>query len=757
MVSWYRWRPAAAGVVALVLAAGTAVAQTAVSRIDVEGVQRIEPETVRSYMAITPGDPITPEVIDRSVRNLFATGLFADVSVRRDGSRLVVRVVENPVINRIAFEGNNRVKDDALQAEVQLRPRTVFTRTKVQQDVKRILDVYRRSGRFAATVEPKVIQLEQNRVDLVFEINEGPTTKVNAINIVGNREYSDSRLREVMRTRESRWYRFLSSDDTYDPDRLTFDRELLRRFYLSRGYADFRVDSVVAELTTDRSGFLVTFTVTEGERYTFGNVRVETTLPELKTAELEPLVTTEAGDWYNAEAVEQTVQALTDVVGNRGYAFVDVRPKVERNTEKRTIDVVYAVDEGPRVFVERIDIVGNVRTVDKVIRREFRLVEGDAFNAAKLRRSRQRIRDLNFFEKVEVNNVPSETAPDRTVVRVEVAEKSTGELSFGVGYSTSLGPLLEVSARERNLLGRGQSLRLSGLLAGKKSQLDLSFTEPYLFDRQVAGGIDAFAIQRELQEVSSYDSQSVGSALRLGYQLTEHLREDWRYMLRRDTVDNVQSNATRYIRDQEGSSILSSIGHTFTYDRRDSRIDPTEGWYLRLNNEFAGVGGDEHFFRTNLGGGKYFNLGEQWVLSVSGSVGYIFGIDDTIRINERYFLGGDSLRGFSTAGIGARDLNGDALGGKWMYSSTVQLDFPLGLPQELGVTGKIFSDIGALGPTEEIAGERIDYDATPRMSIGAGLTWRSPFGPLSLDLGFPVLKQDYDDIEYFRFNFGTRF
>jgi outer membrane protein insertion porin family len=728
-----------------------------VSAIDVVGIQRIEADTVRSYLTIAPGDTFNAEALDKSLRNLFATGLFQDVKLEREGGRLVVRVQENPVINRIAFEGNNHIKDEQLTGEVTLKPRTVFTRTKVQNDVKRLLDVYRRSGRFAATVEPKIIQLEQNRIDLVFEINEGQTTYVQAINFVGNKQFSDGKLRELLRTKEERWYRFFSQDDSYDPDRLTFDRELVRRFYLSRGYADFRIDSITAELAPDRTGFIVTFTVNEGERYTFGDVQLTTRLPDLNPEELRPIVLARAGEWYNSEEVEESIQKLTEAVGNRGFAFVDVKPHLERKPDEKKINVSFAIDEGPRVFVDRIDITGNVRTVDKVVRREMKLVEGDAFNAAKLRRSQQRLRELNFFEKVNVTNVPSETAPDRTNIKVEVQEKSTGELSFGAGYSTTLGPLLEVSARERNLLGLGQNLKLSGMLAGSKSQADISFTEPYFLDRPIAAGFDLFAVRRDMSSYSSYNSETLGTSLRMGYQLSEKLREDWKYTLRQSRIYDVGDTATRYIKDQEGTTVLSSIGHTLMYDRRDSRLEPTEGWYVRFSQEFAGLGGDERFLRLNVGGGHYFNFGEQWVLQVQGTAGYIIGINDQVRINERYFLGGDNLRGFETAGIGARDSNGDALGGVWSWTGTVQLDFPLGLPQELGLTGHVFSDFGILGPTEELAGETISYDSSLRASLGVGMTWRSPFGPLSLDLGYPVLKASYDKTQYFRFNFGTRF
>ena len=483
-----------AGFIAVLLAAfafaETAAAQV-ISEIRVEGNQRIEPETVRSYMIIAPGDPFDSERIDRSLKTLFATSLFADVNVRREGSALVVSVVENPIINRLAFEGNLRIGDELLASEVQLRPRVVYTRTKVQSDVARISEIYRRSGRFGATVEPKVIQLPQNRVDLVFEVNEGPLTRVKKISFIGNKKFSDGRLQEAIQTRESIWYRFLTSDDTYDPDRLTFDRELLRRFYLSHGYADFRVVSVVAELVRDRTAFFITFTIEEGERYKFGAVDIETELRDLDTEQLDEFVETEQGDWYDADLVEDTVQELTDQVGSLGFAFVDIEPRVKRNREERTIDLTYIIEEGPRVFVERINITGNFRTLDDVIRREFRLVEGDAFSSAKLRRSQQRIRALGFFENVEVNSSQGST-PDKAVIDVEVSETSTGELSFGGGFSSFEGPIANASIRERNLLGRGQDLRLGFTISGRRQQLDLSFTEPYFLDRDLAAGFDIF-------------------------------------------------------------------------------------------------------------------------------------------------------------------------------------------------------------------------------------------------------------------------
>lgn len=748
--------------VGLVLASVSAWAQSGgtVRQIVVQGTQRVEVETVKSYMAISEGDPYNAERVDRSLKTLFNTGLFADVAIRQEGEALVVRVVENPIINRIAFEGNKRIKDEQLETETQLRPRVVYTRSKVQSDVKRILDLYRRQGRFAATVEPKLIQLEQNRIDLAYEINEGEPSFVKRINFVGNHMYSDSRLREVLSTKEERWYRFLSSDDTYDPDRVTYDRELLRRYYLKHGFADFRVVSGVAELTPDRGGFFITMTVEEGDRYKFGTAAINANLRDLDGKELEPLLTTEQGEWYNADQVEDVVQNLTDALGSKGFAFVDVRPQVNRDRENKVINITYEISEGPRVYVERIDITGNVRTLDKVIRREFRLVEGDAFNTAKIRRSRQRIKDLGFFDKAEVTNVPSETAPDRTVIKVDVQEKSTGELSFGVGWSTVVGPLVEASIRERNLLGKGQDLKVSSSIGTRRNSAEISFTEPYFLDRKLSAGFDIFTVTRKLQSESSYDHNTTGAALRTGYYVHDNLRQDLRYQIKQDKVKNVDDDASIYVKEQVGSSTTSSIMQTMTWDYRDSKLEPTEGFFVRFSNEVAGLGGNQKWVRNNISGGQYFLLDEQVVLGLSGTAGIIssFG-DEKVRITERYYLGGDSLRGFANAGVSPRDKSSDdALGGLWQAAGSVQLKFPLGLPEELGFAGQVFTDFGSIGPTEDYANStNIDQASSLRASVGVGVTWKSPMGPVALDFALPVMKESFDEDEFFHFNFGTRF
>ena len=735
-----------------------ATAQEVVRDIVVEGAQRTETSTIQSYLLIQPGDPFDDARIDRSLKSLYATGLFADVSISRNGDQLVVKVVENPIINRVAFEGNERIDDKTLEAEVALRPRTIYTRAKVQSDVTRILTLYRRSGRFAATVEPKVIELPQNRVDVVFEIQEGDVTTVESIKFIGNKEFDDSELRTVIRTKESAWWRFFSTDDTYDPDRLSLDRELLRRFYLRGGYADFRVVSSVAELSPDREGFYLVFTIEEGERYKVGKVDVHTTLKGLDPTQLKDVLKLAPGDWYDADKVEKSIDALSDAVGTLGYAFVDVRPKLERNREAHTIDLAFDINEGPRVFIERIDISGNTRTQDRVIRREFRLVEGDAFDAAKLRRSRQRIQDLDFFEKVNIEQVPG-NAPDRAVIKVGVEEKSTGSLSVGAGFSTGTGILGDVSVRERNFLGRGQDVVVSALLGQRRKQAELSFTEPYFLDREVSAGFDGFYIETDRQSESSFDVRTYGGDLRIGYPWSEAFTESWKYTLKSSEVFNVPSSASIFVQESQGTETYSEISHIAAYDKRDSKIDPTSGYLAKLVTDVAGLGGSVAYMRNRIETDYYYPVAENWVLSLSGNGGIINGLGEDVKLLDRFFIGGNEVRGFKIDGIGPRDRStNDALGGEYFYAGSVQLAFPLGFPEEFRIKGRVFNDVGSSWKLQENDPNHLIEDSSSlRASAGFGMTWVSPFGPLGVDIGYAYLKENYDRTELFRLNFGTRF
>ena len=740
-----------------------------VDEVLVQGNQRIEGDTVRSYIGVAVGDRVDSAAINDALKALYATGLFADVNIRREGNALAVGVVENPIINRLAFEGNRRIKDEALETEVQLRPRIVFTRSRVKSDVQRIVQVYRRSGRFAATVEPKVIQLPQNRVDLVFEISEGPLTEIQKITFIGNKVFQDGRLRSTISTKEARWYRFFTSADKYDPDRLNFDRELLRRHYLANGYADFRVVSAVAELSRNRADFFITITVEEGERYTFGDIDVSSDLRGVDAEFLRPLVTTGPGETYNADKVEDSIQKLTFELGRLGYAFVDVRPEIERDRESRQISVNYSVDEGPRVYVDRINIVGNVRTLDRVVRREMRLAEGDAFNAAKLRRSQQRIRGLGFFEKVEVRDekgllddkalgaAEDNFADDRTSVTIEVEEQSTGELWFGLGYSSSDKIGGEIGIRERNLLGRGQDLNLTLSVSSRRQDIDLSFTEPYFLNRDIAAGFDLFNRQRD-QENTSFDRNSTGFTLRAGYPFAERLRHAVRYTLRSDKIEDVSSSASRFIQDQKGTRLTSSIGQTVTYDLRDDRFFPTEGYLVRVSQDLAGLGGDVHYIRHILKYAYHKRLWGEWIGELSIDEGHIFGLGENVSLSDRFFLGGSSFRGFAAGGVGPRDTSTlDFLGGTVYYVGTAEASVPLGILQEFGVFGRLFTQVGSLADPDLDSKVNVFDVGKARVSSGFGVSWRSPFGPIRLDFAWALRKEQFDREETFRFSFGTRF
>ena len=750
----------------------------AIREIRIEGTQRIERETVLSYLLVKPGERWDAEQIDNSLKALFATGLFADVKLIRQGDDLVVRVVENPIINRIAFEGNSKLAEKDLNGEIQERPQVVYTRTRVQNDVKRILDLYRRHGRFGATVEPKVIQLSENRVDLVFEIHEGPFTGVKSINFVGNERYSDGQLRGIIATKESRWWRFLSTNDTYDPDRLTYDKEQLRKFYLSQGYADFRVVSAVAELTPERDGFVITVTVDEGNRYRFGKIVINSAIKQIPGKSLLPLVTVHSGEFYDAEAVEHSISLLTDAIGNRGYAFIEIKPRASRHRRERTIDVAFEIGEGPQVYVQRIDVVGNVRTLDKVIRREFQLVEGDAFNSSKMTRSQQRIKNLGFFKKVEVTNKPG-SEPDKTIVTVEVEEQSTGELSLGLGFSTTDGPLTDISVHERNFLGRGQDVRVGTVLSFRSQQVDLSYTEPYFLDRNLAAGFDLFVVKTSPTTsffsgvTPPFQQFSYGGSMRAGYQLTENLRQTWKYTARSDDITNIQSTASLFIALQAGTHLTSEIGQVLLYDRRDDRLEPSSGYFVSLGDDFAGAGFGVDYIRNKVTFGYYYPVTPAWVLSFTGEAGDIFGWGgQKVLIQDRFFVGGDNLRGFATAGIGPRDsLTQDALGGNKYYLGSLALRVPLPVPKELGLSGSVFGDFGSLWGNDQrnlsltpaqlaITGGRtpqvVDISSI-RASAGVGVAWRSPLGPIRLDLAVPVLRESIDKTQFFRVSFGTRF
>jgi outer membrane protein insertion porin family len=755
----------------LTFAQGTAV----FSRVDVAGNQRIEADTIRVFAGIEPGQPVSPEQLNLAVRNLFDTGLFEDVQVVPEAGRLVITVVENPTINQIAFEGNDSLDDEELSAVVQLRPRLAYSVAAAEQDAQRIIDAYRAAGRYAAAVNPVIIRQSDNRVDLVFEISEGRRTSVQRVNFIGNEVFSDRRLRRAIQTNQANWLSFIFGNVTYDADRLELDRELLRQFYLERGYVDFRVLSSTAELARDRTGFFLSFTVAEGQRYDFGTMSVSSSIPGLNAVDFEPLLAPVAGGGvYNVRLVDRVIQRMTFQAGQSGYAFVEIRPQVTKDEANRRVNINFELVEGQRVFVERIDITGNDRTLDRVIRRQFRLVEGDAFNSREIRDAEDRIRGLGYFETATVN-VREGTAPGLALVDVQVVEQPTGSLSLGGAFSTTEGFSAQISLTERNFLGRGQTVTGAISASSQFANYELGFYEPALFDRDLLAGFNIYYRDRNYEE-QSFNTSTIGFQPRVGFPVSENGRVTLRYELQQDDIYDVAVDTSRIIENEAGKQTTSAVGLIYAYDRRNSVVDPTAGFILTLNQEFAGLGGDVTHSRTQGTARAYTSLfDEDLVLSAELEGGIIVSQDGT-RITDRFTTGGDSFRGFARNGLGPRDFCGDggepactdpqqdeevndALGGNYYTVLRLDASFPLGLPEEYGIYGGVFGDIGSLWGLDDTAGSMGEVDAGfhVRSAVGISLFVDTPFAPLRFNYAVPLQKEDYDVTERFRFSVQTRF
>jgi outer membrane protein insertion porin family len=756
--------------------------------IRVEGNSRIEPETVKNYLKFTAGEKYDGYKADESLRALFGTGLFQDVHISLQGSTVVVKVVENPIINRVAFEGNKEVKTETLAQEVQLKPRALYSRAKVQSDVQRVLDVYRRQGYYATQVDAQIIQLDHNRIDLVFEIREGPETKVAGINFIGNQAFSDTELRGIITTTESSFLDFLKPTSVYDPDRFNLDRELLRRYYIKNGYADMRVVSAVADVDRQGKGFFLTFTIDEGPRYNFGRVNIETSLPAFNTDAAAGRLLTHSGEIYNAEAVDKTVENLTVAVAEQGYAFGQVRPRIDRDPVSRTISVTYVVEQGPRVYIERINVSGNYRTEDYVIRREFRIAEGDAYNKVMVERARTRLMALGFFKDVKVNKEPG-SAPDRVVLHVAVTEQSTGELSFSGGYSSAEGVIGEVSYTERNFMGTGQFVQVKVSGSQVSYGLDTSWTEPRFLDRNLSLGVDAFVRNADYKAdtgftTAGYEDFKAGGSLRFGFALLDNLWLNTNYTFVYEDIYNLDATAPLAVWEVAGNTITSSVGYSLIYDTRNNRKNPSRGIYLSFGQDFAGAGGDVDYMRSVAEARAYYPLTRDITLvgrTIGGTIQGWNGQD--VRTVDDFYKGGETIRGFATAGLGPRDmLSGDPLGGKNFYAGTAEVRYPIPfVPEDLGFGSAVFVDAGSVWGTDadKLAQKYLTAHGTcpgtakgtpistcwtgtfdseaVRASVGTSLIWNSPIGPLRADLGWAILKQDFDQTQVFRFGAATKF
>jgi outer membrane protein insertion porin family len=799
--------------------------------ITVEGNRRVEADTIRSYFKPGPNGALDAGGIDDGLKALIETGLFQDVRISRPGGRVVVTVVENAVIGRIAFEGNKKVKDEQLSAEIQSKPRGTFSRPMVQSDAQRIAEIYRRSGRYDVHVTPEIIAQPNNRVDLVFTISEGQKTGVKSIEFIGNTAYSATRLKDVIKTHESNLLSFLGGNDVYDPDRVEADRDLIRRFYLKNGFADVQVVAALTEYDPDKKGFLVTFKIEEGQQYRIGSVEFQSSIAKLDGNVLRSYSRVSVGSLYNVEAVEKSVEEMQIEASRRGFAFAVVRPRGDRNFDAHTVSVVFTVDEGPRVYIERINVRGNTRTRDFVIRREFDISEGDAYNRALVDRAERRLKNLDFFKSVKITTEPGSSS-DRVVLIVDLEEKSTGDFSVSGGYSTTDGALAEVSVSERNFLGRGLFAKASVSYGQYSRGASLSFVEPYLLDYRVALGLDVSYRQQLPTSTTTYGTKTLGLSPRLGFQLREDLSLQLRYSIYQQQVtltsayDNCNNNAANsllafnptpaYIKSvlggvdptnastsslygygcygdgeatlpvrkelANGATLTSAVGYTLNYNTLDNNKNPTDGLLVDFKQDFAGAGGDVAYLKTAIDT-KYFT---PLVSDIVGLIHVQSGVltqigNNELRMLDHFQMGPNLVRGFASNGIGPRDITyqslgatGDALGGTKYWGASYELQMPFWfLPREVGLKGAVYADAGSLwdykGPTSWAATGEVNSASCPtcglqyddskviRSSVGVGLIWASPFGPLRFDYAKPLTKGKYDTVQQFKFGGGTSF
>ncbi|MDC0344720.1 outer membrane protein assembly factor BamA [Alphaproteobacteria bacterium] len=729
-----------------------------VTNVEVRGNERIEVDSIKAYVDYEKGRDYTPAVLDDALKKLLATGLFSDANLRLSGQKLVVTVQENPLVRHIVIEGNKGVEDDLVEKEMQLKPRRVFKVATLKSDVQKIKDIYRVRGFFAAQVTPQVIRRDQNRVDVIIDVKEGIAAKVRKIIFVGNKGFSDSTLEATLQTREEKWYRFFASDDTYDPDRLSLDQEKLRQHYLQHGYIDFYIKSAVAELGDDKKAFYLTFSVDEGKRHKVNKISVRSDVEGVEAVDVRSKVKLSEGGWYSSKDVESSITDMVSMLGDRGYAFTDVNPIVEKTPGKTShVDVTFDLVKGTRAYIRHVLIKGNNRTDEDVIRRELRLHEGDAFHISKIKDSERRVKNLGFFKKVVISQSATEQA-DQVDLIVDIEEEQrTGELFIAGGYGSGQGFIAETGMREDNLFGRGQSLGTKFRFGAKTQDFDLNFTEPYFLDRRLAASVGLFHTREKNVDKSDFTEDNNGGRLGFAYELSEDLYQSWGYSLSVENVKGVDSTASRFMQEQRGRVTVSALSHKVTYDKLDSRVDPRNGYTMNVGNKLTGLGGNVRHHTHTLGAAYYMPLfTEDIILSFSGDAGYIQGLGKKVRIADRFALGGHQLRGFDFNGIGPRDKKtGDALRGTRIAHGSVEATFPLGLPKELGIRGAAFFDLGTIWRSGDVGAE-VNENKGLRAGTGVGLMWKSPLGPLRFDFARAIRKRKGDDTRTFLFGYSSK-
>lgn len=742
-----------------------------INKITIQGNNRIENSTIESYLKLRIGDSYDSKKEDEAVKNLYTTSLFENISIKLlKGGNLLVNVVETPFVTKVLYKGNSKIKSTALSKELLTVAGESMSSAKIQLDAEKIKEIYKRSGRFSTIVTPKIEKLVNNRVKVIFDIVEGPKTTIKTIYFNGNTNYSNNELKSVILTKEKRWFNFFETNDTYDPDRLEYDKELLKEFYQSVGFADFRVISASVELNTTKEYFTLTFSIEEGEKYNFGNITINNKLPNVDVKTIQPFIKVKKGETFSIQALNKIAEQISAHFAGLGYPGISVYHEISNRNPDHTIDITLVIDKADRVYINQINITNNLKTQDDVIRRAFKIAEGDIFNRSYIERADRSLRNLDYFEKLLINVTPT-TKKDKYDINVEVDEKSTSSMGFDLGYNTSGGMFGRLSFTEKNLVGTGRFLD-TGVTVGKKSATyNFGITDPYFLDKDLSLGTNFFVTHVGngtsflSQGDQNYTSKTIGLKNSLGYDIADDLSHEIDYVIKREVLKSPTDPKSIFLQSQMGKFTTSSIGQTLTYDRTDSRIIPKNGYVISGTEEYAGLGGNNKYLKHSLDT-KYFKsfINNKLTLKLSGSTGNVIGVaGKSVRISDRFNLGDYSLRGFAPGGIGPREKGtGEGLGGENYYTFSTELNFPTGLPQEFNLTGAVWMDVGSLWgvklKSNSIYGPDSFYnDKSPRTSVGFGFIWITRIAPIRIDWAFPIKKKKYDDTQRFHLKFSTHF
>jgi outer membrane protein insertion porin family len=735
-----------------------------VEKIIVEGNKRVESSTIENYLNIKPGEEATTARQEASIHSLYNTSLFDDVKINYSSGVLKVIVQETPLIIKVVVKGNSKIGTKNINKEILTKSGRSLKNKEIEHDVAKITEMYKKLGRFAVTVRSEIEKLKNNRAKVIFYVSEGPKTSVRKIHFVGNDHYSSNHLKSIILTKEKAWYKFLSSDDTYDPDRMEYDQVLISQFYQSMGYADFRILSSNAELAPTKDYFILTYAFDEGKKYNFGTVEIQNNIPDIKTAYIKRLVNIRKGRLYSTKAIEQVEDKVAEWLGNRGYPQVNVYHVLEKDAKTHKANIKFIIDPAEKVYVGKIDIHGNLKTHDKVIRREFRIAEGDIFNRSYIERADRNLRNLNYFEKVKIKTNPT-NEPTRYDLDVDVQEKSTTSIGLEAGYNTSSGPFGRVSFDDRNLLGTGKYFNTSLQVAKRNTAYSVGITNPYFMDKDISLGTSLFYTHvgsghasQFFGESNSYTLNTKGARMSLGYDLADDLQHNVFYTIKRDYLTVAETQHSIMIREQIGKFTTSAVGQTITLNMADNLYAPKTGYILSGTQEYAGVGGNNIYLKHEASIANYISFSENKVtLKLAGEAGNIHGLKKrTIRITDRFNLGDQSLRGFGARGIGPREkTTGEGVGGKKYYSATAELQFPFpGTPEEFGLAGAVFTDVGGVWgvdipkSSEKLYTKKNIHDSNAaRISYGFGIVWNTRMAPIRLYYAFRLRKLKYDEVQ----------